>query len=207
METNDRTKEILDTIYSTLKVGKAEIIFRKSEVDSNPIINWLCDNDLASKLPWITALDESNDLEPSDNYHIYFNINKQKFIKFYAERSQTKSDTNRININRLITKDSITGKFLYNGKDVGLDNPQRIYYKIVDCLYLRSIQYPENTLCFYDEINDYLAENGENPIIDKIKSRRRINNGLTNLYRFTTWPEKLIEKIRGVGLRLGNPAI
>jgi len=143
-------------------------------------------------------------------------IKKEKFLKFYKKFLKSKkvstSNSGIKETKTLITKD-VMGKFRYNGKVLKLNNPTKIYYLIFDCLYCYDLSNIQGGLCPYDVINKYLEDHGKKPLDDKIKIRKRIDNGLASLFRFSdlpkTTPDKkeLIEVVRGEGLILNNPQV
>lgn len=128
----------------------------------------------------------------------------KEFLKFYKSLPSQKE--------RLITKDA-TGRFYFNGKTLNLSNDRAIYYKIFDCLFQHSLRMNENEVCAYEEINAYLVTHGKAFIKTKKDIRKRISNGLIDLYRFSNLPkfllngDKLIITVKGLGLNLNNPTI
>ena len=71
-----------------------------------------------------------------------------------------------------------------------------------------------NGFCDYETINKFLERNGEDKLDDIEKIRKRINNGVASLFRFTkNLPHKapagkeIVMIQRGKGLLFYNPKI
>ncbi|OHB23133.1 MAG: hypothetical protein A2939_01920 [Parcubacteria group bacterium RIFCSPLOWO2_01_FULL_48_18] len=146
-------------------------------------------------------------------------ILQPKFDKFYRQVSKMPEIKALASISSgyLIDRDS-NGNYFYNGKRIEM-NREAIYYKIFDALYLRGNQ---DGFLSYEDIENHLIKNGVSTSNTKAERNKRILNAITNkqqgLFRtakvsgkgfLNKTPDggKLIDPIRGDGLRLNNPKI
>jgi len=132
-------------------------------------------------------------------------------INFYPNRllASYKLKTEVVFKKRLITKEG--EEFYYKGKRIKFDNKTTIYYKLVDILFGQS---GEGGFYSYEEINNELEIQGEDKPTSQDKIRKRINNAIDNLTRFThnTFPQtinqiKVINPQRGRGIEFNNPEL
>lgn len=117
---------------------------------------------------------------------------------------------------RLITKDG-RGDFFYDGRIITMPK-DTIYYQVFDATYSRANQ---DGLALYEDIEEYLVKCGRSSVNDEDKRNKRIINAVypgQGLFRYakvngkclknkTPGGKKLIEIIRGKGLKLNNPFI
>lgn len=113
----------------------------------------------------------------------------------------------------LVSRDNATGDYFYKNKIIAMDK-NNIYYKIFDILYLHN---NGDGFLSYEEIEKHLRKRNE-PTKNKEVRDKRIKNAKNNLFRFAKIGserlkneipngKKLIEIIRGRGLKLNNQEI
>jgi len=109
---------------------------------------------------------------------------------------------------RLIERDEGTGDFYYKNKLIKFENKEAIYYLIFECLYENG---ELNGFCAYEIIDKYLQQYGKGRTAGEEQMKKRIKNGIMNLFRFSNLPPKtpngkqIIINKRGKGIVLYNP--
>lgn len=218
----DETKVVLPEI-KLLKVGL-------DKQDIKNCLKYLVDNDVAqcsigyapeitpSKMGTIFASHTSVRTHEYNQVDYILKINRKKLDSLLKQSQEVVIKEHReANSNLLISKDT-RGDYFYDGKKIDVQK-DTIYYKAFDILFTNSDQ--EGFLSYAD-IEKELIEKGVPSTHSDPSRNKRINNALINeqegFFRYakvngqqfknlTLNAQKLIEVVRGKGLRLNNPLV
>jgi len=142
-----------------------------------------------------------------------FKIDPKKLERLKKGSAETESQGSKKNIsNKILTKDNLTGNYFIRGKQI--NSSDSIGYKILDILFEDS---DSSGFLSYSDITKKLKDRGVFPFEDKKKDIRRISNAVKDFLRFArvdnkrlgenALGKKIIENVRGKGLRLSYPEI
>lgn len=146
----------------------------------------------------------------------YLEIVQPVFDKEYAKYAKwfTAQESREVSkSDHLVSKDK-RGAYYYDGKLIEMQSDS-LHYKVMDSLY--SGQDQEGFLA-YEDVEKALQKSGEQEIEETEPRNKRIRNGLQQLFRFAKVNgrpltnkvpdgKRLIEIVRGKGLKLYNPKI
>ncbi len=140
-------------------------------------------------------------------------IYKKLVNEIGGNKSGTTAPTREPLRQKLLHKDG--GDYFYDGKKINM-SANTIYYRVLDALYSNSGQ---DGFLSYKEIDNFLIAKGEEEVESDEERNKRIQNAVSNqLFRFakigkksfenkTLNGGKLIDIVRGDGLKINNPYV